>query len=529
MPTAPADRFTLAPRSATTKPPALKSSPTTQEILPKSNFSASSRSSPLTMLPLISSRLPSWFLRSRVLRPQFRLQERPASRKCLSCCPAKSLAWAFGLGHGAVVEERPKHPSDDRPKDVKPYATEIPRNDHRSQRARRIDRPSGHGSRDEHPHRKRKSYRYGSDRGRSPLVCGHSHHHEHQDEGDKDLNHEGLQVSYPLCGVGGRQLRLAPCPCSAEGQPGGQSREDRPHELRHYVVRGVLPGELARCGHTQCDGWVYVRPRDVTYGGHHRSQRKPEGQRYGQRVVSGPSRRAREDRAYSNRSSAEHEYEGPYQLGYGRADDVGGVYLAAVEPSAARLFLLFLIHRPPCAPADALFQSGLFFRADPATSDAGPARRGVAVHASSAASPTGSTRGGSVAGRSAASPRSSSSPLPLSESNVYSSLFSDSRQTHQAPFLPFAEPFLVPSSQASVALLSPGGRCSGGAAAIGIPSSCSPLDNAASSLVINARMRSHSFNTNANLSISSVMPSAPCPLCRRVGSKNSSSTHSSGE
>src|SRR5918998_5375840 len=72
----------------------------------------------------------------------------------------------------------------------------------------------------------------------------------------------------------------------------------------------------------------------------------------------------------------------------------------------------------------------------------GPARRGVAVHASSAASPTGSTRGGSVAGRSAASPRSSSSPLPLSESNVYSSLISDSRQTHQAPLLPFAEPFL---------------------------------------------------------------------------------------
>jgi hypothetical protein len=48
-------------------------------------------------------------------------------------------------------------------------------------------------------------------------------------------------------------------------------------------------------------------------------------------------------------------------------------------------------------------------------------------------------------------------------------LISDSRQTHQAPFLPFAEPFLVPSSQASVALVSSGGRCSGGAAAIGIP------------------------------------------------------------
>src|ERR687894_1695819 len=225
MPTAPADRFTLAPRSATTKPPALKSSPTTQEILPKSNFSASSRSSPLTMLPLISSRLPSWFLRSRVLRPQFRLQERPASRKRLSYCPAKSLAWAFGLGHGAVVELRPKHPPDDRSKDVKPHATEVPRNDHRSQRASRVDRPAGHGSRDEDPHCKREAYRYWSDSGRSPRVGGHGHKHEHQYEGDKHLNDEGLQVSYPLCGVGGRELSLAPCACSAEGNPGGQSRE----------------------------------------------------------------------------------------------------------------------------------------------------------------------------------------------------------------------------------------------------------------------------------------------------------------
>src|SRR5918998_376167 len=175
MPTAPADRFTLAPRSATTKPPALKSSPTTQEILPKSNFSASSRSSPLTMLPLISSRLPSWFLRSRVLHPQFRLQERPASRKRLSCCPANSLAWAFGLCQGAVVEQRPKHPPDDRPKDVQPYTTEVSGNDHRSEGARRIDRPSSHRSRDEHPNRKRESYRYGRDRSRGPLICCHGH------------------------------------------------------------------------------------------------------------------------------------------------------------------------------------------------------------------------------------------------------------------------------------------------------------------------------------------------------------------
>src|ERR671912_1340316 len=285
MPTAPADRFTLAPRSAPTKPPALKSSPMTQEILPKSNFSASSRSSPLTMLLLISSRLPFWFLRSRGLRPQFRLQERPASRKRLSCCPAKSLAWAFGLGHGAIVEQRPKHPPDDRSKDVKPHATEVPRNDHRSQRARRIDRPSCHRPCNEHPHCKRKSYRYGRDRRRSPLVCCHSHNHEHQYEGDKDLNHEGLQVTNSLCGIGGRKLRLAPCARSAEGHPGGQCREDRPHELRQDIVRGVLPGELARSGHTQCDRRVDVRPRYVPHSGHHRSQRESEGQRYGQRVV----------------------------------------------------------------------------------------------------------------------------------------------------------------------------------------------------------------------------------------------------
>ena len=58
--------------------------------------------------------------------------------------------------------------------------------------------------------------------------------------------------------------------------------------------------------------------------------------------------------------------------------------------------------------------------------------------------------------------------------------------------------------------MSMGGRCSGGAVAIGIPSSCLPSDNAASSLAIIARMRSHSFNTDANMLISSsVMASAP--------------------
>jgi hypothetical protein len=65
---------------------------------------------------------------------------------------------------------------------------------------------------------------------------------------------------------------------------------------------------------------------------------------------------------------------------------------------------------------------------------------------------------------------------------------------------------------AAVVLVGTGCRCSGGAAAIGIPS-CSPSDNAASSLAIIALMRSHSFNTDANLPISSsVMASAPRPL-----------------
>src|SRR5918994_3075798 len=132
------------------------------------------------------------------------------SRKRLSCCPVKSLAWAFGLGHGAVVEQRPKHPPDDRTKDVKPHATEVTGNDHRSQRTRRIDRSPGHRSRNEYPHRERESYRYGRDSGRSPLVCCHGHHHEDKYEGDKDLDDEGLQVPDPLCGVGGRKLRLAP-------------------------------------------------------------------------------------------------------------------------------------------------------------------------------------------------------------------------------------------------------------------------------------------------------------------------------
>src|SRR5215211_2917379 len=262
-------------------------------------------------------------------------------------------------------------PPDDRTKDVEPETRKVPSHKHRPQRARRIDRPPGHRPRDEHPYRQGEAYRYGRYRSGRPVVCGYGHHHEHQYEGDQDLYHKCLQVPHPLRRIGGRKLRLVPRTCSAEGHPGSKRCEHRPHQLRTYVMWGVLPRELASGGHPKGDGRVYVRSRDMTYGGNHGSKREPEGQRYGQRVVSGPSRRAREDRTYSNCCSAEHEYEGPDQLGYGGAEDVGGVYLAAVEPTASRLLLFLLVDRPPCAPADTLFQTGLFFRADPATSDAG--------------------------------------------------------------------------------------------------------------------------------------------------------------
>ena len=38
-------------------------------------------------------------------------------------CRSAPSARAFGLGQGAVVEQRCQHPSHDRPKDVKPHAT----------------------------------------------------------------------------------------------------------------------------------------------------------------------------------------------------------------------------------------------------------------------------------------------------------------------------------------------------------------------------------------------------------------------
>src|SRR5215213_1102379 len=294
-----------------------------------------------------------------------------ASRLRPSWPKLKALARAFSLGHGAVVEQRSQRPPDDRPQYVEPETRKVPGNDHRSQRARRIDRPPGHRPRDEHPYRQGEAHRYGGDRSGSPLVCGHRHYHEHKYEGDKNLHHKRLQVPHPLRRIGGRKLCLVPRTCSAEGPPGSKRCEHRSHQLRTYVMWGVLPRELASGGHPKGDSRVDVRSGDVTYGGNHDGKREPEGQRYGQRVVSGPSSGAREDRAHSNRRPAEYQYEGPYQLGYGRAEDVGGIYLAAVEPAASRLLLFLLVDRPPCAPADTLFQTGLFFRADPATSDAG--------------------------------------------------------------------------------------------------------------------------------------------------------------
>src|SRR5215213_8612785 len=132
------------------------------------------------------------------------------------------LGGAFGLGHEAVVEQCAQHTPYDRPQDVEPRAREVPRHQHRAQSSRRVHSAPRHGSRDEDPHRQGKTHRYGSYRGRSPLVGGHRHHHKHQDEGDQDLNEERLKIPHPLRGVGRSQLCLAPGTRSAEGQPRGQ-------------------------------------------------------------------------------------------------------------------------------------------------------------------------------------------------------------------------------------------------------------------------------------------------------------------
>src|SRR5829696_10008460 len=114
----------------------------------------------------------------------------------------------------------------------------------------------------------------------------------------------------------------------------------------------------------------------MTYGSDHGRQGEPESESYSQRVVSSSCRRAREYRAYSNRRPAEDQDEGPDELGYGRSQDVGCVYLAAVE-SSTRLFLLLLVDGPPRAPADALFQTRFLFRAKASTTGStGPGHHG---------------------------------------------------------------------------------------------------------------------------------------------------------
>src|SRR5918995_1872449 len=117
----------------------------------------------------------------------------------LSCRSALAslLRRALGLCQGAVVEQSSKHPSDDRAQDVEPHARKVPRNQHRPQRARRVDRPSCNGAGNKHTNRKREPHGYGCYRCRSPLVCGHSHHDEDEDEGDKYLHYKRLQIPHP--------------------------------------------------------------------------------------------------------------------------------------------------------------------------------------------------------------------------------------------------------------------------------------------------------------------------------------------
>ncbi len=74
---------------------------------------------------------------------------------------------------------------------------------------------------------------------------------------------------------------------------------------------------------------------------------RSESQRHGQRIVGRPGRRAREDGADRNGGPAKDQDKGPHELGYGGAQYVGGVYLAAVEPASARqLRLLWVIGKP---------------------------------------------------------------------------------------------------------------------------------------------------------------------------------------
>lgn len=129
--------------------------------------------------------------------------------------------------------------------------------------------------------------------------------------------------------MAGRQVGLAPGR-TAEDHPGGKGREHRPCKLGDQVERRELPGELARGGHTERDGGIDVRPRYVSHGGHHDREGESEGQRHGQRAVSGAGRRERQDGRYRNGDPSEYEDKGPDEFRQGAAQHVAAVYLTPV-------------------------------------------------------------------------------------------------------------------------------------------------------------------------------------------------------
>src|SRR5215217_5945631 len=108
IPTAPADRFTLAPRMATTKPPVLKSSPIKQQILPNSSFSKPLRPSTRPVPSCcISSRLSSgpYVLGSGYL-VYSRVRARKQSRLTLVfCAPSLPLRHSLRKGVDALLEK----------------------------------------------------------------------------------------------------------------------------------------------------------------------------------------------------------------------------------------------------------------------------------------------------------------------------------------------------------------------------------------------------------------------------------------
>src|SRR5215218_7430048 len=108
MPTAPADRFTLAPRIATTKPPVLKSSPMTQQILPKSSFSKPSRPStrPVSSCCISSAFLPAPTYSGPHILFSSRVRSRKQSRLTLAyCAPSLPLRYSLRKGVDALLEK----------------------------------------------------------------------------------------------------------------------------------------------------------------------------------------------------------------------------------------------------------------------------------------------------------------------------------------------------------------------------------------------------------------------------------------